>query len=39
MLEFWGMLSTLSLPLLPGPGVVAPDRAISLGQIELCVNK
>ena len=34
MLEFGGMRSTLSLPLLPGslrPEVVAPDR----GQIEL----
>ena len=34
MLEFWGMRSTPSLPLLPGPlwpGVVAPDRALSMG--------
>ena len=33
-LEFWGMRITLSLPLLPGPlwpGVVAPERAISMG--------
>ena len=33
-LELWGMRSTPSLPLLPGrlwPGVVAPDRALSLG--------
>ena len=41
MLEFWGMLSTPSLPLLPGslwPGVVAPDWVLSMGQIELnCV--
>ena len=31
MLELWGMWSTPSLPLLPGPlwpGVVAPDRAL-----------
>ena len=38
MLEFWGMWSTSSLPSLPGPlwpGVVAPDRALSMGQIEL----
>ena len=34
MLEFWGMRSTPLLPLLPGPlwpGVVAPDRALSIG--------
>ena len=41
MLEFWGMRSNPSLPSLPGPhcpGVVAPDRVISMGQIELnCV--
>ena len=41
MLEFWGMWSTPSLPLLPGPlwpGVVVPDRVLSMGQIELnCV--
>ena len=41
MLELWGMQSTLSLPLLPGPlwpGVVAPDRILFIGQIELnCV--
>ena len=41
MLELWGMQSTPSLPSLPGPlwpGVVAPDRALSMGQIELnCV--
>ena len=34
MLELWGMRSTPSLPLLPGPlwpRVVAPDRALSMG--------
>ena len=38
MLELWGMLSTPSLTSLPGqlwPGVVAPDRVPSMGQIEL----
>ena len=38
MLELWGMHSTPSLPPLPGPlwlGVVAPDRVLSMGQIEL----
>ena len=38
MLELWGMLSIPSLPSLPGPlwpGVVAPDRVLSMGQIEL----
>ena len=38
MFEFWGMLSTSSLASLPGPlwpGVVAPDRILSVGQIEL----
>ena len=37
MLELWGMRSTPLLPLLPGPlwpGVVAPDRVLSIGQIE-----
>ena len=37
-LEIWGMWSTPSLPLLPGPlwlGVIAPDRILSMGQIEL----
>ena len=37
MLELWGMQSTPSLPLLPGPlwpGVVALDRFLSMGQIE-----
>ena len=34
MLEIWGMRSTPSLPLLPGPlwpGMVAPDRTLSMG--------
>ena len=34
MLGLWGMRSTPSLPLLPGPlrpGVIAPDRALSMG--------
>ena len=38
ILKFSGMRSTSSLPLLPGPlstGVVAPDRVLSMGQIEL----
>ena len=38
MLKLWMMQSTPSLPLLPGllsPGVVAPDRILSMGQIEL----
>ena len=33
MQEFWGMWSTPLLPSLPGPlwpGVVAPDRALSM---------
>ena len=41
MLELWGMWSTSSLPTLSGPlwpGVVAPDRVLAMGQIELnCV--
>ena len=40
MLELWEMLST-SLSLLPGPlwpGVVTPDRVLSMGQIELNYN-
>ena len=41
MLELWGMRNTPSWPSLPGPlwpGVVAPDRVLSIGQIELkCV--
>ena len=38
MVELWGMQSTPSLPSLPGPlgtGVVALDRVLSMGQIEL----
>ena len=38
MLELWAIQSTLSLPSLPSPlwlGVVAPDRVVSTGQIEL----
>ena len=38
MLELWGMWSTPSLPLLPGPlwtEVVVPDKVLSIGQIEL----
>ena len=34
MLELWGMQSTPLLPLLPGPlrpGMVAPDRTLSIG--------
>ena len=37
VLDFWGMWSTPSLPLLPGslrPRVEAPDRVLSMGQIE-----
>ena len=41
MLELWGMRSSPSLPTLPGslwPEVVAPDRVLSMGHIELnCV--
>ncbi len=41
MLELWGMRSNPSLPSIPGSlrlGVVAPDRVLSMGQIELnCV--
>ena len=43
MLELWGMQSTLSVPLLPGPlwpKVARPDRVLSMGEIELnCVLK
>ncbi len=42
MLEFWGMQNTPSLPLLPGPlwpGMVAPDRDLSIGQIKQTVCK
>ena len=38
ILELWGMWSPPSLPLLPGPlwpGVVVPDRVLSMGQIRL----
>ena len=38
MLELWGMRTTLSLPALPcqlWPDVVAPDKVLSMGQIEL----
>ena len=38
MLELWEMRSTLSLPSFSGPlwlGVVAPDKALPIGQIEL----
>ena len=42
MLRLWGMRSTPSSPSLPGlllPTVVAPDRVLSMGQIELnCVG-
>ena len=38
MLEPWGMQTTPSLPSLPGPlrlRVIAPNRALSMGQIEV----
>ena len=38
MLKLWRMWSTPLLPLLPGPlcpGVIALDRVLSMGQIEL----
>ena len=38
MLELWGMRSTLLLPSFPGPlwpGIVAPDKFLFMGQIEL----
>ena len=38
LMELWGMLHIPLLPLLSGPlwpGVVAPDRVLSFGQIEL----
>ena len=41
-LEIWGMWSTPSVPLLPGPlwpRVVAPDVVQSIGQIEQTVCK
>ena len=37
-LEFWGMWSTPSLPLIPGPlclRVLAPERVLPVSQIEL----
>ena len=38
MLELWRMQSTPSLPGPLWPGMVAPDRVLSMGQIELnCV--
>ena len=39
MLVLWGMWDTPLLPLLPGPlwpRMLAPDRVLSMGQIELC---
>ena len=39
--KFPGMQSTFSLPSLPGPlwpGVVATDRILSMGQIELFLH-
>ena len=33
MLELWGLRSTSFIPL--WPGVVGPDRVLSMGQIEL----
>ena len=38
MLKLWGMWSTPLLPSFPGPlwlGVVAPDKVLTMGQIEL----
>ena len=38
MLELWEMRSTPSLPAFPGPlwpAVVAPDRVLPIGQIEM----
>ena len=38
MLEVWWMWGTPSSPSLPGqlwPGLVAPDRVLSMGQIEM----
>ena len=38
MLELWGMRSNSSLPSLQGPlwpAVIAPDRVLSIGQMEL----
>ena len=43
MLELWRIRNTPSLPALTGslwPGVVAPDRVLSMGKLELnCVLK
>ena len=44
ILEIWGMESTPSLPMFPGPlwpRVVPSDRVLSMGQIErtICTNK
>ncbi len=42
MLEQWEMQSTPSLPSLPGPlwpGLVAPDRALSMDQIGVVMLK
>ena len=39
MLEFWGMCSTLSLLLLSWSRMVAPDKVLSMGQIELFTFK
>ena len=41
MLERWGMQSIPSLPSFPGPlwpGVVASDRVLAIGKIELLLN-
>ena len=38
LVMLWGTWGTFSLLLLPGPlwpGMVAPDRVLSIGQIEL----
>ena len=38
ILDLWGIWSTLSLASLPGlllPGMVAPDRVLSVGQKEM----
>ena len=38
MLQFWGMQRTPLLVLLPGPlwpGVIAPERVLSMGEVEL----
>ena len=39
VLELWGMQSTSSLPDPLRPGVVTPDRILSMGQIEQTVGK